>query len=73
MRGITKYSKVYPGTRANHNYHTRFDVTDGLVGISQWDDKKSAHERVLLSKEQSKALLKFVGSVVNGGCSDGSR
>lgn len=63
MKGKTEYSGDIAGTWANHNLTVRFDMTDGVLGISQWVGKEIKDvDRVLLSKEQVKALLKFIGS-----------
>jgi hypothetical protein len=65
----TKYSKDVKGTKTNWGYTARFDITNGLLGISQWG-KASGFEtshRVLLSKSQVKAMLKFVASQANRG------
>lgn len=61
MRGITKYSHPITGTTTTHNLTARFDMTDGCLGISQWEgtEIKDA-ERVLLSKAQVKALIGFL-------------
>lgn len=59
--GITKYSRLVAGTATNHNLTARFDLTDGILGITQRDpgDKRSI-DRVLLSKEQVKEMLQFL-------------
>lgn len=56
--GITDYSDRIPGQSRNHDWPVRFDVTDGCLGISQYegDDLK---DRVLLSPEQVRALIEF--------------
>jgi hypothetical protein len=63
MKGRTEYSSDIAGTWTNHDLTVRFDMTDGVLGISQWVGKEIKNvDRVLLSKEQVKALLKFIGS-----------
>lgn len=61
-KGITRYSKDVPGTRTNWNKTVRFDLTDGCLGISQWEKKGGVDDRVLLNKSQVAALLKFIGA-----------
>ena len=57
MKGITTYSEKIPGTRGNFGWSVRFDKADGFLGISQY---KPEIDRVLLSRQQVKALLLFV-------------
>jgi len=58
-REITDYSGRIAGTPQNHGLAVRFDVTDGFVGISQFDGKRVA-DRVLLSPGQMRALFRFL-------------
>lgn len=58
--GTTRYSEKIKGNRANHNFQSRFDLSDGYLGITQWDGA-SVTDRVLLSPEQVQELLDFVG------------
>lgn len=61
MPGITRYSQSVRGIRANHNLTARFDLTDGLLGVSQWEGDTIARvDRVLLSRRQVRVLLEFV-------------
>jgi hypothetical protein len=59
----TRYSRDIPGVPGNHGLTVCFDKTRGFVGISQWDPKNKTNgtDRVLLSPEQVRALLKFLG------------
>lgn len=58
--GITKYSRVVAGTHANHDLTARFDLTDGILGITQWQPDSRQHERVLLNKKQVEEMLQFL-------------
>ena len=58
-RGITHYSEKLDGEPANHNLVARYDITDGLLGVTQWDGD-TVKDRVLLSPNQVKELLAFV-------------
>lgn len=61
MRGVTRYSQPIRGTRAVHGLTTRLDWTDGILGISQWEgDAITEVDRVLLSKAQVEAMLRFI-------------
>lgn len=59
MKGITRYSVTFEGSRSNYGWSVRFDVTDGILGISQTHDDGQI-ERVLLSKNQVNELLAFL-------------
>jgi len=61
-RGITDYSDRVPGETRNHDHACSFDVTDGFVGITQYDtaDPTRVTDRVLLSPAQFRALLDFL-------------
>jgi len=59
MKGRTYYSEKIKGSPANHNWQARFDVTDGYVGINQYDGE-TLNDRVLLSPAQVRQLIKFV-------------
>jgi len=60
-KGITEYSAPIRGTVTVHNLTARFDMTDGILGISQWEGEEIARvDRVLLSKAQVSALLAFI-------------
>lgn len=56
---FTSYSDTVRGDAGNHGFAARFDVTDGYVGINQYDDGELT-DRVLLSSAQVKALLVFL-------------
>ena len=58
-KGATTYSGVVNGDAQNHKLPVRFDVTDGYVGISQYDGTLVA-DRVLLSPKQVQALVQFM-------------
>lgn len=61
VKGETKYSKQIEGDRANYYWPVRFDVTDGFVGITQYQSTTNDKiERVLLSPVQVKQLISFV-------------
>lgn len=59
-KGITKYSRVVEGTATNHSLNARFDLTDGILGISQWERGAKSYERVLLNKKQVQELQQFL-------------
>lgn len=56
----TRYSEKINGVTGNYNWKVSFDITNGFVGINQYDDD-GTFRRVLLSKAQMKALLVFSG------------
>jgi hypothetical protein len=58
MSDRTFYSEKIKGHPANYRWAVRFDVTGGFLGIDQWHDD-GPMERVLLSPEQVRALVKF--------------
>jgi hypothetical protein len=60
VMSTTTYSEKIKGARGNYDWHARFDITDGYLGITQIDGE-SVKDRVLLSPEQVQELLKFVG------------
>lgn len=59
--GITRYSEKLKGARGNYNWAARFDITDGYLGITQFDGE-AVKDRVLLSPAQVQELLEFLGS-----------
>jgi hypothetical protein len=58
--GTTTYSEKVKGARGNHGWLARFDLTDGYLGITQFDGEM-VKDRVLLSPEQVQELLDFIG------------
>jgi hypothetical protein len=60
-RGRTYYSEKIKGARGNYDWAARFDVTDGYVGITQFEGE-AIKDRVLLSPAQVQELLEFVGT-----------
>ena len=59
MRGRTEYSERVEGNRGNHNFGARFDMSDGYLGITQFDGD-AIPDRVLLSPRQVQELLAFI-------------
>lgn len=60
-REITDYSDRVPGTAQNFDKSVQFDVTDGFVGITQYDGQTDdVTDRVLLSPQQWRELVAFV-------------
>jgi hypothetical protein len=59
--GQTYYSERIKGERRNYNWPVRFDLTDGLLGITQLGDE-TVRDRVLLSPKQVQEMLKFLKS-----------
>lgn len=57
--GITVYSLTIEGAKGNYNLPVRFDITDGFLGIDQYDNDV-LQDRVLLSPVQFSELLAFV-------------
>jgi hypothetical protein len=57
--GRTIYGEKIKGVPGNYNFAARFDITDGYVGITQYDGE-AVTDRVLLSPAQVRELLNFV-------------
>jgi len=58
MKGRTDYSEKIKGSPRNYNWAVRFDLTDGYLGITQFDGE-AVKDRVLLSPSQVRDLLNF--------------
>lgn len=58
-KGLTTYSEKIKGNSGNYNAQVRFDLTDGYLGITQFDGAE-VRDRVLLSPAQARDLLNFV-------------
>lgn len=56
--GLTIYSDAVEGETGNWDWRVKFDITDGYIGITQWNDDSS--DRVLLSPRQVQALKRFI-------------
>lgn len=58
----TIYSSVIEGSKWNYYQYTRFDFTDGYIGISQWGEADNPEElsRVLLTPIQMDELILFI-------------
>jgi hypothetical protein len=54
ITGRTVYTERIKGDEGNHGRDAQFDLTDGYLGITDFED------RVLLSPAQVKALVNFV-------------
>jgi len=61
-REQTYYSRREPGEAGNYYRAAQFDVTDGYVGLTSFEDEHSREVigRVLLSPRQMKSLIAFV-------------
>lgn len=59
--GLTTYSEKINGNPGNHGWLVGFDVTDGYLGITQFDGN-TVGDRVLLSPTQVKELVRFVAA-----------
>ena len=59
-RDYTVYSKMVPGQKRNYHWRSRFDYTDGFLGITQHRSDVENSHRVLLSPRQTKALRGFL-------------
>ena len=58
--GRCNYSREMPGDDGNYHWSAKADVTaGGYVGISQTDEN-GAKDRVLLSAQQWKEIVRFV-------------
>lgn len=53
-----KYSEQIAGDKGNYDWPVRFDVHNGYIGITQWND--GSGDRVLLSPGQLAELRKFL-------------
>lgn len=61
LEEITEYGEHVEGDAGNYFWKTRFNITDGYVGITQSDAPHvNDTSRVLLSPDQVKALIRFV-------------
>lgn len=62
MKDETVYSSVIEGSKWNHYQYSRFDFTDGYVGISLWAEPENLGEidRVLLTPIQMDELILFI-------------
>ena len=56
--GQTTYGEKIKGTAGNYSWQVRFDLTDGYLGINQYDGE-TLKERVLLSPAQVRELVNF--------------
>jgi hypothetical protein len=59
MKGRTYYGEKIKGSPGNYGWQVRFDVTNGYLGISQYDGE-ILKDRVLLSPAQVRQLVEFV-------------
>jgi len=57
--GLTTYSEKIKGSEGNYDWEVRFDLTDGFLGITQFEGQ-TVKDRVLLSPAQVRQLLAFV-------------
>lgn len=57
--GRTTYSEKIKGARGNYGWLARFDITNGYLGITQFEGEK-VNDRVLLSPAQVQELLDFI-------------
>lgn len=58
-RGQTTYSEKVNGIPGNYDWEVRFDLTDGFLGITQYDGE-AVKDRVLLSPGQVRELVNFI-------------
>ena len=59
MRGRTYYSEKIRGAQGNYGWAVGFDITDGYIGITQFDGE-TVKDRVLLSPAQARELVEFI-------------
>ena len=57
--GLTTYSEKIKGSEGNYDWQVRFDLTDGFLGITQFEGE-TVKDRVLLSPAQARELVNFV-------------
>lgn len=57
--GRTRYSDTIKGSRGNFDWLARFDLTNGHLGITQFEGD-AVKDRVLLSPAQVQELLNFI-------------
>lgn len=60
LKGRTYYSERIKGERGNYNWPARFDLTNGFVGVTQFDGDE-VKDRILLSPKQVRELNAFLG------------
>lgn len=58
VRGRTYYSEKIKGDSGNYDFVVRFDVTDGYIGLTQYDGEE-VKDRILLSPSQVTEFLNF--------------
>ena len=51
--GLTTYSEKIKGSERNYDWQVRFDLTDGFLGITQFEGE-TVKDRVLLSPAQAR-------------------
>ena len=59
-KGDTVYSETVPGAHGNYGWDVRFDMTNGFLGLTQWEGDR-VKDRVLMSPKQVKELVAFMG------------
>lgn len=58
MQGRTSYSEKIKGSPRNYGWTVRFDLTNGCLGITQFEGE-TVKDRVLLSPAQVRELVNF--------------
>jgi len=61
-KGITYYSEEWPGSHSNYEWSVRFDITDGILGITQMhmeplSKDEQPLERVLFKPTASAGII----------------
>lgn len=56
-----RYSEQIVGNDRNHKLAVRFDEGCGYVGINQYDANGKVSDRILLTPDQARKLVAFVG------------
>jgi hypothetical protein len=59
MKGRIYYSEKINGSPRNYGWAVRFDLSDGFLGITQFEGE-TVKDRVLLSPAQMRQLVEFV-------------
>jgi len=59
MKGVTQYSTKIEGTWGNYNWPVSFDISNGFVGINQYEGE-TIKDRILLSPLQVQEFIAFV-------------
>jgi hypothetical protein len=65
MKSITQYSTKIEGTWGNYKWPVSFDISNGFVGINQYEGE-TIKDRILLLPLQVQELIAFVNRQAEG-------